>query len=171
MLAGLPLAVEFRNKSWFGDKTRPGTLAFEREHRLAHVVVDEPQGFPSSVPQVWEVTSPELALVRLHGRNAETWAKKGLASAAERFDYLYTPRELEALAPPVTKLATGARRVHRTYSPYGTVHATAGPATWLEQRYAGRQPTGAQAGGGQRKIAGLSTSGSRNAAQLSFETS
>jgi uncharacterized protein YecE (DUF72 family) len=112
MLAGLPLAVEFRNKSWFGEKTRGRTLAFEREHRLAHVVVDEPQGFPSSVPQVWEVTSPELALLRLHGRNAETWAKKGLASAAERFDYLYSARELEALAAPVKTLATGARRVH-----------------------------------------------------------
>jgi uncharacterized protein YecE (DUF72 family) len=112
MLAGLPLAVEFRNKSWFGEKTRERTLAFEREHRLAHVVVDEPQGFPSSVPQIWEVTSPELALFRLHGRNAETWAKKGLASAAERFDYLYSARELEALAAPVKSLATGARRVH-----------------------------------------------------------
>jgi uncharacterized protein YecE (DUF72 family) len=112
MLAGLQLAVEFRNKSWFGEKTRRRTLEFEREHGLAHVVVDEPQGFPSSVPQVWEVTSPELALVRLHGRNRETWAKKGLASAAERFDYLYTARELEALAAPVKTLAAGARRVH-----------------------------------------------------------
>lgn len=112
MLAGLPLAVEFRNKSWFGDKTRERTLAFEREHGLAHVVVDEPQGFPSSVPQVWEVTCPELALVRLHGRNRETWAKKGLASAAERFDYLYTARELEAFEAPVKTLAGGARRVH-----------------------------------------------------------
>jgi uncharacterized protein YecE (DUF72 family) len=58
------------------------------------------------------VTSSELALVRLHGRNAETWAKKGLASAAERFNYLYSARELEALAPPVQALAAGARRVH-----------------------------------------------------------
>lgn len=112
MLPGVPLAVEFRNKSWFGEKTRERTLEFEREHGLAHVVVDEPQGFPSSVPQVWEVTCPELALVRLHGRNRETWAKKGLASAAERFDYLYTGRELEALAPPVKALAASARRVH-----------------------------------------------------------
>jgi uncharacterized protein YecE (DUF72 family) len=112
MLPGVQLAVEFRNKSWFGDKTRARTLAFEREHRLAHVVVDEPQGFPSSIPPVWEVTCPDLALVRLHGHNRETWAKKGLASAAERFDYLYSAEELEALAPPVKALAAGARRVH-----------------------------------------------------------
>jgi uncharacterized protein YecE (DUF72 family) len=112
MLPGVQLAVEFRNKSWFGDKTRARTLAFEREHRLAHVVVDEPQGFPSSIPPVWEVTCPDLALVRLHGHNRETWAKKNLASAAERFNYLYSADELEALAPPVTALAAGARRVH-----------------------------------------------------------
>jgi uncharacterized protein YecE (DUF72 family) len=112
MLEGLPLALEFRNKSWFGDKTRERTLAFEREHGFAHVVVDEPQGFASSIPQVWEVTSPDLALLRLHGRNRETWAKKGLKSAAERFDYLYTEKELRELAGPVRHLAAGAQRTH-----------------------------------------------------------
>jgi uncharacterized protein YecE (DUF72 family) len=35
-------------------------------------VLDEPQGFPSSVPAVWEATSPDLAIVRLHGRNRAT---------------------------------------------------------------------------------------------------
>lgn len=112
MLEGLPLAVEFRNKSWFGEKTRDKAIAFVRGHNLAHVVVDEPQGFASSIPQVWEVTCPDLALLRLHGRNRETWAKKGLASAAERFNYLYSNAELRALAEPVKDLASRARRVH-----------------------------------------------------------
>ena len=53
-----------------------------------------------------------LALVRLHGRNRETWAKKGLASAAERFDYLYSGAELEEIAQPVRLLASRARRTH-----------------------------------------------------------
>jgi len=30
----------------------------------------------------------------LHGRNAETWDKKGLKSASERFNYKYTRDEL-----------------------------------------------------------------------------
>jgi RHS repeat-associated protein len=34
---------------------------------------------------------------------------------------------------------TGARRAHRTYSPYGEVQAEAGPASWLLRRYAGHQ--------------------------------
>jgi uncharacterized protein YecE (DUF72 family) len=76
------LAVEFRNKYWLSDKNRRRTLAFLRENGLAHVIVDEPQGFRSSVPPIWEVTDPALAVVRLHGRNAETWEKKGLPSAS-----------------------------------------------------------------------------------------
>jgi len=72
--------------------TSGGASAFSvpREHKLVHVIVDEPQGFTPSIPSVWEVTSPHLALVRFHGRNKETWEKKGLVSAAERFNYLYS---------------------------------------------------------------------------------
>ena len=29
---------------------------------------------------LWEVTSPDLALVRLHGRNADTWQREDLSS-------------------------------------------------------------------------------------------
>lgn len=112
-LEGLRLAVEFRNKSWFFDeRTRARALAFERERHLAHVVVDEPQGFPASIPQVWEATCPDLAILRLHGRNRETWMKKGLKSASERFDYDYSETELEALAQPVKELSSRAERVH-----------------------------------------------------------
>jgi uncharacterized protein YecE (DUF72 family) len=112
MLEGFQLAVEFRNKSWFGEKTRRAVLAFEREHGLTHVAVDEPQGFASSIPQVWEITCPDLGMVRLHGRNRDTWARKGLATSAERFNYLYTEAELGELAASVMRLAAEAQRVH-----------------------------------------------------------
>jgi uncharacterized protein YecE (DUF72 family) len=80
------MAVEFRNASWWNDRNRDSTLAFEREHSLVNVVVDGPQGFPSSVPAVWEATAPDLAIVRRHGRNAKTWEKKGLRNSRERFN-------------------------------------------------------------------------------------
>ena len=57
--------------------------AFEREHWLTHVVVDEPAGLFSSIPAVWEVTAPKLAIFRLHGRNAETWDKKAIYPSSE----------------------------------------------------------------------------------------
>jgi uncharacterized protein YecE (DUF72 family) len=112
MLDGFQLAVEFRNRTWFGEQTRDKVIVFEREHRLVHVVVDEPQGFSSSIPQVWEATCPELAIVRLHGRNREMWTKKGLATSAERFNYLYSTAELTALTDPVKELVSKVRRVH-----------------------------------------------------------
>jgi uncharacterized protein YecE (DUF72 family) len=109
---GFRLAVEFRNATWFYERSRERTFAFEREHGIAHVVVDEPQGFASSIPSVWEVTSPEVAIVRLHGRNRDTWEKKGLAAASDRFNYLYSEEELAELAAPIKSLSEKARSVH-----------------------------------------------------------
>ena len=57
------------------------------------------------------VTNPKLALVRLHGRNTETW-RKATATAAERFDYLYTDDELRGVVEPVQSLAAQASAVH-----------------------------------------------------------
>jgi uncharacterized protein YecE (DUF72 family) len=111
-LPGFQIAVEFRNRAWFEGKRAAWILDFEREHRLAHVVVDEPQGFSSSVPAVWEVTCPDLAVMRLHGRNRDTWEKKGLASSSDRFNYLYREDELNELAEGVRGLAASAKSVH-----------------------------------------------------------
>ena len=113
MLAGFPMAVEFRNKTWFdGDRRTARTLAFERDNDVANVVVDEPQGIPNTVPAVWEVTNPALALVRMHGRNRETWNKKGLTTSSQRFNYEYPEHELRQIARQVLALSRNAQRVH-----------------------------------------------------------
>lgn len=105
------IAVEFRNKSWFGDRTRDRTLEFERDLKLVHVITDEPQGFTNSVEPVWEVTNPNLALVRLHGRNRDTW-QRATTTAAERFDYLYSDDELQTFVAPIRNAATQSAAVH-----------------------------------------------------------
>jgi uncharacterized protein YecE (DUF72 family) len=99
------LAVEFRHGLWFSEKHRSRTLAFEREHGITHVVVDEPQNSKSSVPAVWEIANADLAFVRLHGRNIGTWENKGLTTASERFDYWYEEPELKELVPSINALA------------------------------------------------------------------
>lgn len=99
------MAVEFRNGSWWTDRNRESTLAFERERGIVNVVVDGPQGFGTSVPAVWEITSPDLAIVRLHGRNADTWAKKGLKRSSDRFNYDYPDAEFRDIAQSVETLA------------------------------------------------------------------
>jgi uncharacterized protein YecE (DUF72 family) len=115
-LDGYRVAVEFRNKYWLSDRNRRRTLAFLRENGMAYVIVDEPQGFRSSVPLLWEVTDPQLAILRLHGRNAETWEKKGLPSAAERFNYLYSEEELSHFADPVREMKRQAKEIHATFN-------------------------------------------------------
>lgn len=63
------------------------TLAFERDNGLVNVVVAAPQGVANTIPAVWEVTEPSLSIVRMHGRNRDTWIRKGLATSAHRFNY------------------------------------------------------------------------------------
>jgi uncharacterized protein YecE (DUF72 family) len=104
------IAVEFRNDRWLSERNQERTLKLLAENAIPYVCVDEPQGFRSSVPSVVAATAP-VALVRMHGRNYETWEKKGIG-AAERFDYLYGDKELEEWLPRVRQLAEGAREVH-----------------------------------------------------------
>jgi uncharacterized protein YecE (DUF72 family) len=125
-LKGWQAAVEFRSGSWLNDKNAERTLKFLRDQGLAFVMVDEPQGFKSSVPAVTAVTSPDLAVVRFHGRNAETWEKKGI-TPAERFRYLYDREELAEWVPRIRQAASEARDTHvlmnNCYANYGTTNA------------------------------------------------
>jgi uncharacterized protein YecE (DUF72 family) len=113
MLAGFTVALEFRNRTWFDTERHAArTLEFERDNAFVNVVVDEPQGIPNTIPAVWEVTNPRLAIVRLHGRNRATWNRKGLKSSAQRFDYDYGDDELRELAQDVKVLAPKVESVH-----------------------------------------------------------
>ena len=104
------IAIEFRHSSWVNDENREKTLSFLRNNDLSFVCVDEPQGFMSSVPPVVTATS-DLALVRFHGRNRQTWETKGL-SVAERFNYLYSQEELKEWMPGIKELASVTRQLH-----------------------------------------------------------
>jgi len=111
-LDGYTVAVEFRNATWLSDRSRASTVSMLREMNVPMVIVDEPQGFASSMPLVWEATSDELAVVRFHGHNNEMWTRKGLASSAARFNYLYSREELDTFVKPIHELAAQTRQVH-----------------------------------------------------------
>jgi uncharacterized protein YecE (DUF72 family) len=108
--ATYPIAVEFRGGGWMDEGKRESTLAQLEELRFAYVVVDEPQGSKSSVPPVVACTSPDLAVIRFHGRNTETWEEPGI-TAAERFRYLYSDDELREWVEPAKELAGQAKQV------------------------------------------------------------
>ena len=123
---GLPVAVEFRHGSWFNEKNAERTVRFLQDNKIPYVAVDEPQGFKSSVPPVVVETSPELAVFRFHGRNAENWEKKGIPPS-ERFRYLYDEDELGDWLPQITAVARKTKETHAVFnncfSNYGTTNA------------------------------------------------
>lgn len=97
-MQGHVVSVEFRHGSWFDERRTASTLALERELGVVHTIVDGPQGFDNSLPQVWEATHPGYAYLRLHGRNTETWDIAGATVASDRFNYDYPDAELGELA-------------------------------------------------------------------------
>ena len=103
-------AVEFRAPHWLANGNAERTLSFLSDRRMPYVVVDEPQGTRASVPPVVAVTAP-VSIVRFHGRNQAAWAKRQ-ASVAEKYDYLYSERELSEWIDPVHRLADEAEEVH-----------------------------------------------------------
>ena len=111
-LPGLRLAIEFRNRLWLSEEGATSrTLDLLRQQHLCFIAVDEPQGFESSVLPVFAVTGP-YAVARFHGRNTETWEKKGLAAASERFNYYYPELELREWGPRIAAMAEEAEQVH-----------------------------------------------------------
>jgi uncharacterized protein YecE (DUF72 family) len=109
-LGVIPAAVEFREQGWLADAEAASTFAWLRRKNLAYVCVDEPQGTRASVPPIAEATSPDLAVVRFHGRRAETWTRPNVGTT-ERFRYHYTNAELAEWLPRIRTLANSSRRV------------------------------------------------------------
>ena len=109
------LGVEFRHRSWLEGEEVPALLEVLRKERISLTVVDEPQLGSGSVPPVLEVTNPELVIVRFHGRNYKKWYARAETSA-ERFDYLYSPEELEEWVPKIQQLAQETREIHALFN-------------------------------------------------------
>jgi uncharacterized protein YecE (DUF72 family) len=118
-LAGLPrwlpdtvIAIEFRNRSWFGAQT-DATLQFLRDHGLTYVSIDAPRS-RAAVPSLPALTTP-TSVFRLHGRNFDGFVKQlqgKRPSVAEKYGYLYKPAELEEVARAAGGLNGKAERVY-----------------------------------------------------------
>jgi uncharacterized protein YecE (DUF72 family) len=95
-LGDLPVVVEFRHAEWVDDSV------FERLRalRLGFACVDEPR-LKGLMPPVATATAP-VAYVRFHGRNAQQWHHP--AEAWQRYDYRYSPAELQEWLPRLRQL-------------------------------------------------------------------
>lgn len=81
-----PYCVEFRNQEW----VRPHAYDSLREMRVPLVSVDEP-ALKGLMPR--QIYNKDIVYLRFHGRNAQKWWNH--EQAYERYDYDYTPEELE----------------------------------------------------------------------------
>ncbi|MDJ0829617.1 MAG: DUF72 domain-containing protein [Desulfobacterales bacterium] len=85
-LAGLPLAIEFRHRSWVHER-----VFSELERRQVTLVGVDAPALPGLYPALDVVTNPDLFYVRFHGRNAKGWRSGNMH---QQFDYHYADDEL-----------------------------------------------------------------------------
>ncbi|MFH1368003.1 MAG: DUF72 domain-containing protein [Elusimicrobiota bacterium] len=108
--SGIPLVIEFRNEKW----AKPDTFEFLKSNSISYCAVDEPK-LPRLMPFMNEVTSSP-AYLRLHGRN-KNWFN---APASERYDYLYSGKELSEFLPEIKKME---KLSGKTYVFFNNCHA------------------------------------------------
>jgi len=102
-----PVAVELRHRSW--SDHQQGALALLRAHGAAWVQIDEPK-FRSSIQQTHLPNLDSLYYMRLHGRNAEKWWTHDHPD--ERYNYLYSPAEVESFADTVTRVRQLVQKIY-----------------------------------------------------------
>jgi uncharacterized protein YecE (DUF72 family) len=110
-LAPHPVAIELRRSSWLRGGQAERTLRWMEEHGAVWVATDTPDADHLTImPTLDAVTSPRLAYLRAHGRNAEGYIKG--RSVAERFAWRYSDEELEEIGGRARELAEQAGEVH-----------------------------------------------------------
>jgi uncharacterized protein YecE (DUF72 family) len=116
MIGGYDLAIEFRNRNWVTGDQLESTTGFVRKHGAIFVNVDAPASdhFTVMPSDVDEVTNPNVAYLRLHGRNAKAYITG--KTVAARFDYDYNDKEIAEVAERSRKLEREAREVHTIFN-------------------------------------------------------
>lgn len=99
------LVLEVRHASW----SEPGVLDFLEQLDLGLCNIDQPLFRRSIQPAA--VTTSGIGYVRLHGRNYQSWFTEN-KHVGERYDYLYSIRELE---PWLDRIKTVEQAAPDTY--------------------------------------------------------
>lgn len=133
----LPVAIELRHRSWFV----PEGLAWLKSLGAALLHVDMPSA-ATHPPAEFSPTSG-LGYLRLHGRNSATWFKPGVGRD-DRYNYLYSPGEVEELAKKVERMTSEYDDVYVVTNNHFAGQAVAN-AVELQARL-GVQPVSAPAG-------------------------
>jgi uncharacterized protein YecE (DUF72 family) len=107
-----PVAIEFRNQSWFSPAYHDRTLFFLTENQFIYVICDEPQVESGSVPIIAEVTNQEQVLIRFHGRNIAGWSDSKNPNWRDvRYAYRYSDDELDEWVTVIEKLKKKSKQI------------------------------------------------------------
>ena len=123
-LSQYPIAIEFRNQTWYSPAMKEKTLRFLKENGLIHTVCDEPQAGSGSVPFV-PIATHDKVLVRIHGRNVFGWRNIGHGEnwRKVRFLYDYNEEELQKLSEDISFLNNQAKEVFVLFNNNSGGHA------------------------------------------------
>ncbi len=115
-LSDYRVAIELRNRNWAQGEHLPRMLRFFREHSAALVSADAPADthFTIMPPDLDEITNPEIAYLRLHGRDAHAYTTG--KTVAARFNYDYSDEEIDEVAARGKKLAKHAAQVQIVFN-------------------------------------------------------
>lgn len=106
LLPTLPIAVEFRNQTWYDPAIYSQVIAFLQELNMTLVAADEPDQTSTSVPFDIQVTNPKLVMLRLHGQNTVAWAHPGRNWRTTRTKYRYNPSELNQFKNAIDQISS-----------------------------------------------------------------
>jgi len=123
-LGRFPIAIEFRNQTWYANDMKHKTIQFLRNNQLTHTVCDEPQAGVGSVPLV-PIATADKVLIRIHGRNIHGWRNTGNTQnwRKVRFLYDYNEEELQGLATHIRTLHQQAKDVYVLFNNNSGHHA------------------------------------------------
>ena len=115
-LDGYRLAIELRNRNWVEAEQLHSTLEFFRDHSATLVAVDAPaqKHFTIMPPDLNAITNPDLAYLRLHGRDARAYTTG--KTVAARFNYDYSDAEIEEVVDRARGLTKEAKEVHVVFN-------------------------------------------------------
>jgi uncharacterized protein YecE (DUF72 family) len=100
-----PLVVELRHASW----NKPDIYESFEGLGVGFCNIDQPL-FSRSIEPSARATS-RVGYVRLHGRNYENWFSES-AKPADRYDYLYSPEELQPWIENIKRVAGNAQETY-----------------------------------------------------------
>ncbi|MFC0469663.1 DUF72 domain-containing protein [Halalkalibacter kiskunsagensis] len=132
-LQGLPVALEFRHRSWFEGGMRNKTLQFMKEEEWIHSICDEPQAGMRSIPTVLETTDPHKTLIRFHGRNVHGWNDPRDGTWRDvRYLYQYNKTELQEWKENLQQLASHSKEIFVIFNNNSGGHAAGNAKQLIE---------------------------------------